>query len=161
MPGFGPDDLARLFREAKRRSLITALDVVIPAGTAPGLACIENVLPHTDIFLPNQDEARALTGRKDPADQAEILARINPDCAIVITQGEAGAGARPGNEAFRAGRFDVESIDESGAGDAFAAGDLTGRVHGRPPEEFPPFPRARRPSRTPALRRISGVLSYT
>jgi len=160
MPGFGPDDLARLFREAKRRSLITALDVVIPAGTAPGLACIENVLPHTDIFLPNQDEARALTGRKDPADQAEVLARINPDCAIVITQGEAGAVARQGNEAFRAGRFDVESIDESGAGDAFAAGFLTGRLQGWPLEYSLRFASAVGASCTRALGCIAGVFSY-
>ncbi len=160
MPGFAPDDLARLFREAKRRALITALDVVIPVGTAPGLACIENVLPHTDIFLPNQDEARALTGRNDPVDQAEILALINPNSAIVITQGKAGALAQRGDEVLRAGSFGVESIDESGAGDAFAAGFLTGRLQGWPLEHSLRFASAVGASCTRALGCIEGVFSY-
>ena len=64
----------------KPRGLKTVLDVVIGAGAAAPLDQIAPVLPYTDAFLPNDDEARFLTGRTDPTDQAEVLSRLNPEC---------------------------------------------------------------------------------
>ena len=126
MPGFSPDDLAQLFREAKRRSLTTVLDVVIPGGCFASVEQIKPVLAYTDVFLPNDDEARALTGQVDPMGQADYLAHLNPDCTVVITLGSHGALARRGPEVIQANTFEMESVDESGAGDAFAAGFITG-----------------------------------
>ncbi|PYV45939.1 MAG: hypothetical protein DMG06_00465 [Acidobacteria bacterium] len=130
MPGFGSHDLTQLFREAKKRSLTTVLDVVIPAGNLLSPEQIESMLSYTDVFLPNDDEAYALTGLREPAAQADFLARLNPDCTIVITQGSRGALARLDREVLHASSFKVNSLDESGAGDAFAAGFLTGLLEG-------------------------------
>ena len=126
MSEFGPHDLVQLFREAKTRRVKTVLDVVIGAGVPAPLDQIEPALHYTDAFLPNDDEARALTGRTDPSDQAEALSRLNPDCVVVITMGQRGALARHRDQVIRVGAYQVDCVDESGAGDAFDAGFVTG-----------------------------------
>jgi sugar/nucleoside kinase (ribokinase family) len=160
MPAFLPDQLVALFREAKKRGLLTALDVVIPSGAPSPLDDIRPALPYTDLFLPNQDEARALTGRDDPAEQAEVLARLSPNATIVITQGSAGALARRGQETLRAAAFRVDAIDESGSGDAFDAGFLVGMLEGWPLEESLRFASAVGASCTRALGCHDGVFSF-
>ena len=146
--------------QAKQRGLITALDVVIPAGTPSPLEGIRQALPYTDLFLPNKDEAHALTGRSDPLDQAEILARFNPAGTIVITQGGAGALARRGSETLRAAAFRVDSIDGSGSGDAFDAGFLVGLLEGWPLEDSLRFASAVGASCTRALGCHDGVFEF-
>jgi sugar/nucleoside kinase (ribokinase family) len=160
MPAFRPEHLVALFREAKQRGLVTALDVVIPAGSLSPLEDIRQALPYTDVFLPNQDEARALTGRRDPLEQAEILARFCPDGTIVITQGSAGALAKRGNEKLRAAAFRLDSIDESGSGDAFDAGFLVGTLEGWPLEDSLRFASAVGASCTRALGCHEGVFEF-
>jgi len=130
MPAFRVEHLVQLLREAKRRGLITVLDVVIPAGTTPSLDEMAEAFAYTDVFLPNQDEARVLTGRSDPLEQADALARLAPNTTFVITLGKAGALARRGSVILRAGAFKVDSVDESGSGDAFDAGFLVGMLEG-------------------------------
>jgi len=160
MPGLQPADVATLFQEAKRRGLVTALDVVIAADKSVSLAALSPVLPYTDIFMPNDDEARMLTGEKDPVAQAEMLARLKPDCTIVITQGERGSLARRGGQTIRAGIYPVESIDGTGAGDAFSAGFLTGYLEGWPLEKTLCFASAVGASCTRAVGTTRGVFSF-
>ncbi|HEV2494091.1 MAG TPA: PfkB family carbohydrate kinase, partial [Terriglobia bacterium] len=160
MPGWGPDDLAMLFREAKRRRLMTVLDIVIGAGTPASLASVEPVLPFTDLFLPNNDEAQMLTGRDDPSSQAEILARLNPGCTIAITLGRRGALVRSKDGVFRASAYAVESIDESGAGDAFTAGFITGLLQNWPIEQTLRLASAVGASCTRALGCTDGVFRF-
>jgi len=160
MPAFRPEHLVGLFQGAKQRGLITALDVVIPAGAPSPLEDIRQALLYTDLFLPNKDEAHALTGRSDPREQAEILARFNPQGTIVITQGGGGALARRGSEILRAGAFKVESIDESGSGDAFDAGFLVGMLEGWSLEGTLRFASALGASCTRALGCHEGVFHF-
>ena len=87
MPRFAPADLADLFREARERGMVTVLDVVVPAGAQVPAAAIEPVLPYTSFFLPNEDEARVMTGCPDARAQAERLGASTPDCVIVVTRG--------------------------------------------------------------------------
>lgn len=112
------------------------------------------------MFLPNRDEARALTGREDPNEQAEIMARINPNCTMVITSGKAGSLIRRGEQVLRARIFEVDSIDESGSGDAFDAGFLVGMLMGWPLEETVQFASAVGASCTRALGCHDGVFTY-
>lgn len=160
LPAFLPAHLGELFREAKERGLMTALDVVIPSGSAASLQDLRPALPYTDVFLPNQDEARALTGRSDPFEQAEILTRDNPEGTIVITQGKAGALARRGQQILRAGIYKVDSIDESGGGDAFSAGFLVGMLENWSLEDSLRFASAVGASCTRALGCHEGVFHY-
>jgi len=158
LPAFGPQDLARLFQQAKKRRIMTVLDVVIGTGSMASVEQVAPALRYADVFLPNGDEARALTGREEPADQAEVLAQFNPECTITITLGGRGALARRHGEVIRAGAFEVNSIDESGAGDAFTAGFITGMLENWPLEEALRFASAVGASCTRALGCTEGVL---
>jgi len=160
MPGWQPNDLATLFREAKRQGLMTVLDVVIGAGTHASLADVKPVLPYTDLFLPNDDEARALTGQDDPPAQAEILSHSNPDCTIAITLGRRGALVRWQGRTFRADAYSVQAIDESGAGDAFAAGFVAGMLEQWPLEHTIRFASAVGASCTRALGCTESVFRF-
>jgi sugar/nucleoside kinase (ribokinase family) len=160
MPRLRPEDLAHLLREAKARGLVTVLDVVIGAGTSVSVDWVEAVLPSTDLFLPNDDEARALTGYQDPAKQAEVLARINPDCIVAVTLGRRGSLVRRGSQVLRAEGYRVSSIDESGAGDAFAAGFITGMIERWPLRQTLQFASAVGASCTRALGCTDGVFHF-
>jgi sugar/nucleoside kinase (ribokinase family) len=125
MPGFGPEALASVLKEAKARSLMTVVDVVIGGGTHPSWDQVEGVFPWIDVFLPNNDEAKLLTGKDDPLEQAAALGSLNSKCTVVITLGRHGVLVRTENKTLSAPAYKVVSIDESGAGDAFAAGFIT------------------------------------
>jgi sugar/nucleoside kinase (ribokinase family) len=125
-PSFPPDQLAKLFREAKHRGLLTVLDVVMPAEGSFGIESIAPILPYTDYFLPNQDEAARLTGFADELAQAECLSAFNPRCTVVITCGPGGSLAVRGKQVINTPAFPVDAVEESGAGDAFTAGLIKG-----------------------------------
>ncbi len=127
-PGFGQAALAGLFRQARALGVKTVLDV---AGVQPGhgLDDLREVLPLTDAFLPNRDEARLLTGQDDPARQAQAFLECGAG-AVVITLGGDGAIARTRGQALRAAAYSVEVVDPSGGGDAFDAGFIVGLLEG-------------------------------
>jgi sugar/nucleoside kinase (ribokinase family) len=160
LPAFRTEHLVKLFRAAKQCGLVTALDVVIPRGSSSTLEDIRQALPYTDLFLPNNDEARIVTGCSDPLEQAEIFARFNLDSTIVITQGSAGALARRGTETLRVAAFQVDSIDQSGSGDAFDAGFLVGILEGWSLEDSLRFASAVGASCTRALGCHDGVFRF-
>ncbi len=128
LPGFNPAELASRFADCRRRGMRTVLDVVIPTGFESS-GELDAVLPHTDIFLPNNDEAEILTGEIDPVRQAKALLDRGVG-TVVITLGSDGLLFSDGGEFWRAGHFPVEVIDQTGAGDAFCAGLISGLVEG-------------------------------
>jgi sugar/nucleoside kinase (ribokinase family) len=94
-------ELAEVFAEARRAGVVTVLDVVVPA---PGdhWAQLEPLLPHTDVFLPNDDEGRAILGIDDPRRQAERYAAAGAK-TVVVTCGAKGLGcSRPNSACTRA-----------------------------------------------------------
>ena len=70
MPSLDADELATLFRQARTAGIATVLDVVLP-GPGDHWSKLERLLPETDVFLPNNDEAAVITGLADPRRQAE------------------------------------------------------------------------------------------
>ena len=160
MPKFNPADLADLFHYARQRQLITVLDIIVPAGATVSLSDVEGVLPHTDYFLPNDDEARRLTGCEDVRGQAETLSSLNPECCVVITRGVRGCTAKWRSEWIETPAYPVESVDESGAGDAFTAGLITGILEGWPLERILNFASIVGASCTRALGCTDGVFSF-
>lgn len=121
MPAFDCAGLTRLFQEARARSILTVLDVIISAERRVPLDAVRSALPYTDVFLPNEDEARALTGKTSAREQVEALSEMAPGCAVVVTRGKQGVLAKKGSEGWEIGVYPVKTVDESGAGDAFAA----------------------------------------
>jgi sugar/nucleoside kinase (ribokinase family) len=126
MPSFSPEQLAKLFWEAKHRGLVTVLDVVMPAQGLFGIEDVAPVLPYTDYFLPNEDEGARLTGETAELAQAERLSALNPACTVVITRGPRGSLAKRGKRVICTPAFPIETVEESGAGDAFTAGLIKG-----------------------------------
>ncbi|HEX5482322.1 MAG TPA: carbohydrate kinase family protein [Terriglobia bacterium] len=160
MPGFQPQDILRLFRDAKKRGMITVLDVVLGAGVPVSMEWVEPALPYCDLFLPNEDEARALSRLDDPEEQAAALSHANPACTIAITLGRQGALIRRRGEVWRAPAYELGSIDESGAGDAFTAGFITGLLEDWPVEKTLRFASAVGASCTRALGCTEGVFRF-
>lgn len=124
MPALTGERVARLFCAARAAGLKTVLDVVIPdpRGTWSALA---EVLPYTDVFLPNFDEGVLLTDLHDPEAQARKF-RDAGARTVVITCGGTGAILHAGSERWRSGVFPVDYVDGTGSGDAFAAGYIAG-----------------------------------
>jgi 2-dehydro-3-deoxygluconokinase len=78
------------------------------------------------ILLPGMDEAELLTGLADPEMAARELLSLGPEL-VVIKLGARGALALDGTRVLMAPGVHLERIvDPVGAGDAFAAGLLTG-----------------------------------
>jgi sugar/nucleoside kinase (ribokinase family) len=127
-PGMQPAALAKLFQFARERGIQTVLDVAGPKAEQ-GLEPLAPVLPFTDVFLPNQDEAAVMTGEADPWRQAEIFSDLGAG-TTVITRGAEGVVVRTRDQSLTAPALPFEFVDGSGAGDAFAAGYIVGLLEG-------------------------------
>jgi sugar/nucleoside kinase (ribokinase family) len=126
MPAIRVDELAELLAYCRRRGIVTLVDVVIPQGLS-GMEELLPLLPHTDYFLPNDDEAKQLTGFADTDRQMEAFLRHGVQ-TVIITRGHEGSVAASGSQQWCAAAYQVPSVDPSGSGDAFAAGIITGVV---------------------------------
>ena len=116
--------MSALFRAARECGVRTVLDVVIPERK-DYWSFLTPVLPWTDVFLPNNDEAEIITGERDPILQARRF-RESGATTVVITCGGQGAVVAGELRTFRTGRFAIEFVDGTGSGDAFAAGYIHG-----------------------------------
>lgn len=133
MPGVAQEDLAALFQTARTLGIQTVLDVVVP-GAGDYIPRFEKLLPYTDVFLPNNDEAERITGERDPLLQAETFRRLGAG-TVVITLGGAGSVLVRDGLRLRAGAYTVPFVDGSGGGDAFDAGYIYGLLRGLSPED--------------------------
>ncbi len=130
LPAMRQDELAERLRLARERRVTTVLDVAVPIGhQGPRLEDVRALLPHADVFVPNDDEARALTGERDPHRQAELLVEAGAR-TVVVKLGERGAVVRGPGGGFELPAPPVEVVEPSGAGDAFAAGLIAGLLEG-------------------------------
>lgn len=122
------ETVAEIFEAARRAGVRTVLDVVIP-GPADYWPHLRPVLPHTDVFLPNNDEAQIITGETDPLRQAEMLHEAGA-ATVVVTCGKDGAILVGRDRSLRSGCYPVEFLDGTGSGDAFVAGYIYGLLEG-------------------------------
>lgn len=133
MQQLGGEQVARMFQSAREACVITVLDVVIPD---PGICWpqLVKVLPWTDVFLPNVDEGRQVTGLADPLEQAERFHAAGAG-TVVITCGSSGSVLVNARQRLKAGIFPATFVDGTGSGDAFAAGYILGLLNGASPEK--------------------------
>ncbi len=130
MPALKSEGVARLFEAARSRRITTVLDVVVPIGDASeAMEYLRPILRHTDLFMPNDEEAHSLTGEEEVEKQADAF--LKAGCTtIIITQGVKGTLLKNKEVALYADTYPIEFVDGSGSGDAFAAGYITGLVEG-------------------------------
>jgi sugar/nucleoside kinase (ribokinase family) len=133
MPGVTQDELTAVFAAARAKSVKTVLDIVVPSK-GEYLSRFDRLLPHVDVFLPNNHEGELITGEKDPLKQAEVFQRLGA-ATTIVTMGGAGAVLVSKDVKLRAGVFAVPLVDASGGGDAFDAGYICGLLRGMGPED--------------------------
>jgi sugar/nucleoside kinase (ribokinase family) len=75
--------------------------------------------------LPNDAEAAVLTGQIDPLEAICVFRNWGAH-GLVVTLGDRGAIGALGNECWRCNAYPWQTVDPSGAGDAFASGLITG-----------------------------------
>lgn len=131
LPALGHDGTAALLSDAKDREATVLFDPGSDPGGWPGdhVRRIRSPLASVDVFLPNEQEAAALTGETDPAAAADLLQ--DGGGWIVIKRGRRGSVARgPGGETVEIDAPEVDVVDTTGAGDAFDAGMIAGLADG-------------------------------
>jgi sugar/nucleoside kinase (ribokinase family) len=129
LPALDGEPAAGVLAEAKRRGLFTAVDAAFDATGR--WSRVVPALPHVDLFTPAFLEARAITGLEDPRAAAAWL-RERGATEVAIKLGERGCYASGADfEGYVAGAS-VSAVDSTGAGDAFTAGVLYGKLAGWP-----------------------------
>jgi sugar/nucleoside kinase (ribokinase family) len=139
MPALDGEPAARMLAEARRRGILTALDTVWDAT-----GNWDRVLPllgHVDVFMPSLAEACEITGERECRTVAAALHERGVR-EVALKLGADGCFASgPGFE----GAIEpvvVDVVDETGAGDAFVAGVLYGKLLGWPFERCVRFANA-------------------
>ena len=119
--------VAELFRYLKSKGLTISLDTNDdPEDRWEG--GLHELLPHVDVFLPNEREACKAAGTENLDDAIGKLSAMVP--LLVVKLGRKGALARKGTERFTAEAKEIVPVDSVGAGDSFDAGFLHEYVRG-------------------------------
>ena len=129
LPALDGAPTAELLAKAQRRGVYTSLDTVYDA--TGHWERVRPCLQHLDLLMASLAEAQGISGEQEPASAAawfrdrgvaEVALKLGPDGCYV-------AGAEFEGEVSA---FPVRAVDGTGAGDAFAAGILYGRLAGWP-----------------------------
>lgn len=133
MPGVTQEELVSVFALAQRKGVKTVLDIVVPSK-GEYLSKLDRLLPHVDVFLPNDHEGLLITGETDPLKQADVFCRLGAGTTIITLGGEGSILVRK-DLRLRAGAYQVPMVDASGGGDAFDAGYICGMLRGLDAED--------------------------
>ncbi|MDZ7907745.1 MAG: PfkB family carbohydrate kinase [Gemmobacter sp.] len=149
---------AEVMAEARRRGVITTLDVF--ASTAADLPKVAALLPHTDYFLPSEEEARALSGLTENRDLAWFLLDQGAGC-VVLTLGADGAYYHSADgTTFHTPAFQVDVKCTCGCGDCFNGGFATGLLKGLSPQQAVELGQAASAQNATGLGSQAGVKDY-
>lgn len=129
LPGIDGEPTAWLLAEARKAGVTTALDTVWDA-TGRWMQVLKPCLPHLDYFVPSLPEAQAITGRQDPSEVAQVLLAEGVLTVAIKMGAEGCLVATQQGDSYRLPAFQVDVVDATGAGDAFAAGFLAGIWYG-------------------------------
>jgi ribokinase len=127
IPGLSFEAAARQMGAARRAGKITMLDTGWDPRnwTDETRAGMRLLLKEISLFIPNFDEARAITGQDTVEGAAKMLRSWGPDM-VVIKCGDQGSYAFTGDQSFYVLPKPVVVQDAVGAGDVFNAGFLYG-----------------------------------
>jgi sugar/nucleoside kinase (ribokinase family) len=120
LPGIDLQALAELLKFCRESKVTTVVDVVVPQGQQ-GMTAVGRLLPLIDVFVPNEDEARAFTGLTDHADQLKAFEKAGAETVIITCGGKGSVASRKGKR-WSCGTYQTNVVDPSGSGDAFTAG---------------------------------------
>ena len=158
MPGFDGEPQARVLAEAQAAGVTTLVDTVYN-DAGHWMQVLRPVLAHADIFVPSINEARQLTGLREPPEIAAALLAEGPGL-VGIKLGPEGSYFRTAGQELWVPAYPVEVVDGNGAGDAFVAGFLWGLRRGWDLESTARFASAVGGLCTTAVGTTAGVRSY-
>jgi sugar/nucleoside kinase (ribokinase family) len=128
LPGVDGEDAGAILRHAREHGALTTADCLGVRGDR-ARELVAAVMPHVDIFMPNEGEALlaaeagdALTAARRFRDDGArcVIVKRGPDgCLIVDDDGERSLPAHA-----------LEVVDTTGCGDAFCAGVIVARCAG-------------------------------
>jgi sugar/nucleoside kinase (ribokinase family) len=131
MDGLDGDPFARLLAEAQPRGRLTSL---VPVwDPTDRWTRLEPCLPHLDLLSMSLVEGRALSGEDDPGSVAAWV-RERGVREVALTMGPRGCFASAAGFEGHVAAPSVHAVDGTGAGDAFVAGLLYGKLHDWPLE---------------------------
>lgn len=119
----------RLIYEANERGVTVSFDANVRWRLFKGVDPREVLGPlaaRADVLLLSEDEAELLVGGSDPENIER--AREGLSARTVVVHSAEGAFALEGDDLVEKKGYRVEVVDTVGAGDAFAAGFLSGRL---------------------------------
>lgn len=129
LPGVTDDRFPKLLAEARKNGIITTLDVVRSVRMADP-SSLWRCMPHLDIFLCNQVESKRLTEIEDIESASKYL-REKGAKSVIIKLGSRGCWVDSDEFIGIIPAPEVEVVDTTGAGDAFAAGMIASIVKGK------------------------------
>ncbi len=124
----GRTAFAEAIVRAQKADVPISVDVGIGADLAGHQGQLQRRLADVDVLLADEAELAILTGEDDPEAAARI-AREQGAQAVIVKLGAAGCRAVTDDE-WTLPALDVEPVDATGAGDAFSAGVIAGRLVG-------------------------------
>ncbi|MFI6598144.1 carbohydrate kinase family protein [Nonomuraea sp. NPDC050536] len=134
--GLGDPAFFELLDSVRAAGTIVTMDLLSEMPDLLGMA--KAFLPHVDYFLPNESQAKLMTGAPDVETAASLLLAEGPR-GVLVTLGAEGSllatrADSPGADGVRVERvpaLKVEVNDTTGCGDAYCAGFVTGLLHGQ------------------------------
>jgi len=105
---------------------------------APARFLEPGLLANVDVLIPNRTELGVLTGSPEPRtveEAARLASTFDGPQAVVVTLGVDGALLVEGGDAVHVPSVAVDSVDPTGAGDAFCAGMADALVQGSSTED--------------------------
>jgi sugar/nucleoside kinase (ribokinase family) len=132
MEGAAGEPTRDLFARARTLGMTTSLDCVWDGARRWG-TLIDAVLPETDVFCPSIHEARAIVGLPDapPLEVARAILARGVREIVALKMGPEGSFVMDKHlEHHRVPAARVDTVDGTGAGDAFIAGFLAARLRG-------------------------------
>ncbi len=131
------NNIVEIFRMAKEKGLTTSLDPQWDPAEKWDLD-LEKLLPLVDVFIPNEEEIKHLTGKQNVNDAIDMLNGFAN--TIVVKMGS------KGSVSLRKGQLNIEPaflnknvVDAIGAGDSFDAGFIYMFVQGKELKECQRF----------------------
>lgn len=125
---------AEILRRARELNLTTSMDLIYsPDRDQESL--FGPCYPHLDYFLPNDEDAMAISGTSSPDDAATWFLERGVGAAVITLGAEGALYADATGLRFTVPAIAVDVVDTSGCGDAFSAGMIAGIVEGKSPED--------------------------
>lgn len=133
LPGVDGEPAGRILAHARDHGALTTADFLGVRGESPA-ELLAQVLPHVDVFMPNEAEALAATGEAEVSIAGQrllalgarsVIVKRGPDGCLILDENGERALPAPG----------ADVVDTTGCGDAFCAGVIVACCAGWPIDE--------------------------